>query len=93
MSIDSVTYENAYTSALEVFLFARDKPEQVFCYPQDGYAVTWMGDKLSQAPMCMGKKWRDNFGGDRQSVRFVGRNGCLYSGTLYGTYIRAKRYN
>lgn len=94
-NIDSTTYGNCYTSAVEMFLFSRDKPDQLFCYPEDGehygHAVNWMGERFSRVPMYRGKVWRDNFGGERQSVSFRGVNGVLYAGTLYGTYIRARR--
>jgi hypothetical protein len=87
------SYINAYTSAFEVFDMLANKPERVFCYPGDRSAIvtTWTGEPLCKGLAFYGRKWRDNFGGERQSVSFTGLDGHRYHGTLYGTYIRAKR--
>lgn len=99
-NVDSTTYENAYTSAVERFCFATEAWPQIFCYPSTGsehafQAQTWMGEPLSRPHSArFGRRWRDNFGGERQSISFVGINGYWYHGTRYmgsGDYIRAKR--
>lgn len=100
---DHHSYINAYTSAREAFGMWTTPPEQVFCHPSNPpaniaenytYAVTWTGEPLSRSPVRFGRRWKDNFGGVRQSVSFVGLSGHWYHGTRYmgsGDYIRAKR--
>lgn len=93
MQVDQTTYGNTYNSAIEVFQMWNSPPANVFCYPgeDDSNVTTWMGDSLSKGRIRYGRTWRDNFGGLRQAVTFVGLSGHTYSGTLFETYIRAKR--
>ena len=54
MQVDSTTYGNTYSSAVEVFNMAFNPPENVFCYIREGTgswlheATTWMGDRISR---------------------------------------------
>lgn len=91
-TVDTTTYENTYTSAIEVFNILTNPPEQLFCYPSahDQLPVTWMGDAIG-GQLSWGRSWTDNFGGKRRAVSFIGLSGHRYSGTLFETYIRAKR--
>jgi len=84
---------NHLTSLLEVAEIHDDPPAHLFCYPKaqgfDRFATTWMGAPIGR--LTLGKPWRSNLGDERRSVRIIVRPGVEYSGTLYGTYIRARR--
>jgi hypothetical protein len=86
---------NDELSALEVFEFCRDKPDNYFLYISKNqlFATTWVGEKLGTV-VQMGKPWSDNFGGTRVHIRISAINGAVYSGTYYkssGDYARVKR--
>lgn len=95
-----VDKRNAETSRKEVEAFKTEKPEKYFCYIRaketrygaSGEATTWTGDKLGDVQF--GVTWRDNFGGQRVSLRVYAINGCTYSGTFFisaGDYARLKK--
>jgi hypothetical protein len=86
---------NEERSALEVFEFCRDKPDNYFLYISNDqqYATTWTGEKLGTVVQTS-KPWRDNFNGTRVHIRISAINGAVYSGTYYksaGEYARVKR--
>ena len=91
---------NSERSALECYDFARDKPEEYFCYVRkregEPWAViTWMGEALSiEGTVSFGHRWRSNMGDERMSVSFKGINGEWYKGFFFagvGGYARVRR--
>ena len=93
--------KNAETSRKEVASFKSSPPRKYFSYlraltvpeaARNGYdatLITWTGDILGYVK-C-GKKWFDNFRGERQSITVRGINGCDYYGTAFissGDYCR-----
>ncbi len=90
---------NRLTSALEISRLHDDPPDHVFTYPSgepseswrttdSGAHTTWMGDRIGACHM--GPEYRSGFGDKRRSVRlWIGTT--EYTGTLYGTYIRARK--
>jgi hypothetical protein len=88
-----VAITNEERSAIEVFEFMRDKPERYFLYINEarGIATTWTGAKLGV--VWLGRRYRDNFGGERVSISIRAINGESYSGTFYkssGDYARVR---
>ena len=90
---------NDERSELEVAEWHRDPPDAYFLYvmrskDDHAYAATWCGHALSVGPVALGPVWRDNMGGKRRSIRFMGTNGHEYAGwyfTSSGDYARVKR--
>ncbi len=99
---------NAETSKLEVAAFKADKPRKYFLYvklydpetlplgyPKEyGLVTTWTGERLGTI-YHVGHKYHDNFGGQRQSIRFHGCNELSYYGTYFtsaGDYARVTAY-
>lgn len=85
---------NSEVSALEVFEFMRDKPDDYFLYinAKTRLATTWTGDKLGD--VTFGSTWHDNFGGKRTHVTIRAINGETYSGTYFtssGDYARVRK--
>ena len=94
--------DNRIRSAVEHWEFTNSKPARYFAYVRlngDGYNMltcqaeitTWTGQHLGRA--FLGRPYRDNFGGTRQSVELKAINGAKYHGTYYrsaGDYCRLK---
>lgn len=90
-------FTNEQRAELETLEFLADPPAACFAYPkspanpwQFGDVTGFMGNVLARF-YWMGRKYRDNFGSERQSFRALGINGVHYHGTIYGTYLRMKR--
>lgn len=82
---------NEMRSAIEMFEFAHHKPDQLFAYVTGGKLGNWMGETMGRVQY--GASWRDNFGGERVSIRVRASNGRTYAGTYYksaGQYARLK---
>jgi hypothetical protein len=87
--------ENDELADLEIYEFMSNPPDHYFTYVLDNGACvgTWSGKPLSTR-ISLGFLYRDNFGGMRRSVRFLGINGVEYVGTYYtsaGDYCRVRR--
>lgn len=91
--------DNDLRSAIEVFEFNTDKPENYFLYISNHdlfathtTATTWTGQHLGF--VRLGKIWTSNFGDKRQAITVKGCNGLTYHGTYYkgaGNYARIKK--
>ena len=86
---------NADRSAIEVYEFKKDKPEKYTAYvnPEKRKVTTWTGQELGSI-YEMGVPYRDNFGGERQNIKFKTDSGDRYSGTYFkssGNYARFKK--
>lgn len=86
--------DNDLRSAIEVYEFINDPPKNYFVYinAKELTVTTWTGQRLGTLTF-LGPKYRDNFGGQRQSVSLKAINGFRYSGTYYtssGDYARIK---
>jgi len=92
--------DNAMRSAVEVYEINTEKPEKLFVYVAPdkianagafGFVTTWTGERLGRYEVR--NKWRDNFGGERQSIRAC-IGGVMYAGTYFkssGDYARLKK--
>jgi len=86
---------NEERSALEVFRFCTNIPTAYFLYIDERRlaAITWTGEKLGD--VSFGRKWRDNFGGTRVSIKVYAINGGVYHGTYFkssGNYARVRLF-
>jgi len=95
---------NEQRSAVEVYEWENDPPEQYFAYVNgkhrtvDGITyrptiTTWMGDTLGY--VIFGVEYRSCFGDKRVPMCVTGTNGKKYYGTYYksaGDYCRLKAY-
>lgn len=86
---------NDERSRVEVYEFITNPPDKYFCYISEANpgvrATTWTGQSLGS--VILGPKYRDNFGGTRQSVHLTAINGYTYFGTYYsssGNYARVR---
>ncbi len=104
-AIPPVTATNDDRSAIEVYEFCRDKPDRYFVYVSHvdhGIATprleplnvtTWTGELLGRIS-SYGPRYRDNFGGIRQSIHVRAITGEVYHGTYFassGDYARIRK--
>lgn len=84
---------NELRSALEVWDFCHDIPQNYFLYikREGAIATTWTGQKLGS--VSFGRSYYSNFGDKRTPVTIYAINGRKYHGTFYessGDYARVK---
>ena len=82
---------NEERSKVELFDWMTDPPERYFAYPSEDWThvVNWTGELLGKI-IWAGREWRSNMGDKRTPIRVSGSNGRLYSGTIFGTYLRLR---
>ena len=94
LPIDIDPPSNDELTALELYEWRTDPPDQYFLYINTDarIATTWTGATLGD--VCLGREYRDNFGGVRVPVWITGTNGRRYQGTYFksaGDYARVRK--
>jgi hypothetical protein len=86
---------NVEIGQLEIYDFMNNPPDKYFTYVLDKGACVGTYTHLPLSTrVSLGAKYRDNFGGTRQAIRFLGINGIEYVGTYYyssGDFCRVRK--